>query len=57
MVSQSVDWTPEEVSSDVNSYMTLLVKETVMLHKVLTRYLAQPIVEVCLIWRLSLFAL
>ena len=30
----------------VNDYMEILVKETVTLHKVLSRYLAVPIVEV-----------
>lgn len=30
----------------INDYMEVLVKETVTLHKVLTRYLATPIVEV-----------
>ena len=39
--------------SGVNAYMEALVKETVMLHKVLSRYLAAPIVEV----RTACFAL
>lgn len=30
----------------INAYMEVLVKETVTLHKVLSRYLATPIVEV-----------
>lgn len=32
----------------VNDYMELLLKETITLHKVLSRYLSMPIVEVCL---------
>jgi len=30
----------------VNDYMEVLVKETVTLHKVLSRYLSTPVVEV-----------
>jgi hypothetical protein len=30
----------------VNDYMEVLIKETATLHKVLSRYLAEPIVEV-----------
>ena len=30
----------------MNDYMEILVKETIMLHKVLTRYLVVPTVEV-----------
>ncbi|KAF7295401.1 Vps54 domain-containing protein [Mycena indigotica] len=40
---QSVDWsTPRE---GVNSYMTVLVRETVTLHKVLSRHLSAAVVE------------
>lgn len=42
-----MDWTATKApESGVNAYMEALVKETVMLHKVLSRYLAAPIVEV-----------
>ena len=42
---QAVDWesTKEE---GVNGYMTLMTKETMTLHKVLTKFLALPVVEV-----------
>ncbi|PFH54158.1 hypothetical protein AMATHDRAFT_135672 [Amanita thiersii Skay4041] len=42
---QSVDWNLPRPASGVNEYMEILVKETVTLHKVLTRYLATPTVE------------
>lgn len=41
-----MDWTVPKADGGVNAYMDALVKETVMLHKVLSRYLAPPIVEV-----------
>lgn len=43
---QNVDWTVPKPGGGVNSYMELLVKETVTLHKVLSRYLAPSVVEV-----------
>ncbi|KAF7970219.1 hypothetical protein HWV62_24748 [Athelia sp. TMB] len=43
---QAVDWAAPREASGVNGYMELLVKETVTLHKVLSRYLSVPVVEV-----------
>jgi vacuolar protein sorting-associated protein 54 len=43
---QSVKWDAPKPGEGANDYMELLVKETVTLHKVLSRYLATPIVEV-----------
>lgn len=41
---QAVDW--ESTSEEgVNAYMTLMTKETMTLHKVLTKFLALPVVE------------
>jgi vacuolar protein sorting-associated protein 54 len=42
---QAVNWEIPGVKP-VNDYMELLVKETVTLHKVLSRYLPLPTVEV-----------
>jgi len=42
---QSVDWERPKQGEGVNDYMELLVKETVTLHKVLSRYLTAPVVE------------
>ncbi|KAF7967260.1 hypothetical protein HWV62_35057 [Athelia sp. TMB] len=42
---QAVDWAAPREASGVNGYMELLVKETVTLHKVLSRYLSVPVVE------------
>lgn len=42
---QGIDWKTVSAEGAVNGYMELLVKETVTLHKVLSRYLAPPIVE------------
>lgn len=42
---QAVDWNAPKSPSGVNGYMEMLVKETVTLHKVLSRYLSTPIVE------------
>lgn len=45
---QVVNWDVSKQGGDgVNDYMELLIKETVTLHKVLSRYLSAPIVEVC----------
>ena len=44
--AQAVDWAAPREASGVNGYMELLVKETVTLHKVLSRYLSVPVVEV-----------
>lgn len=43
---QAVNWEIPRQGDGVNDYMELLVKETVTLHKVLSRYLSAPIVEV-----------
>ena len=44
---QGVKWeTIQAGSQDPNDYMKLLVKETVTLHKVLSKYLPEPTVEV-----------
>lgn len=41
---QGVDWSIQRDS--VNDYMVLLVKETVTLHRVLSRYLQDTVLEV-----------
>ncbi|KAJ7582985.1 vacuolar protein sorting-associated protein 54 [Mycena floridula] len=41
----TVDWNVPKAGGGPNDYMEVLVKETVTLHKVLSRYLAPPIVE------------
>jgi len=41
-----VNWEVSKQGVGVNDYMELLVKETVTLHKVLSRYLSAPTVEV-----------
>jgi vacuolar protein sorting-associated protein 54 len=41
-----VDWSVPKPGGGVNDYMEILVKETVTLHKVLSRYLSPPVVEV-----------
>ncbi|KAF8912041.1 Vps54-like protein-domain-containing protein [Gymnopilus junonius] len=41
----AVDWSVPKPGGGVNDYMEILVKETVTLHKVLSRYLAPPVVE------------
>lgn len=46
---RGVQWDrPGPAGKQVNDYMELLVKETVTLHKVLSRYLASAVVEVSL---------
>ena len=42
---QAVKWDVQKEGGGINDYMELLVKETVTLHKVLTRYLAISVVE------------
>ncbi|KAF8447875.1 Vps54-like protein-domain-containing protein [Boletus edulis BED1] len=42
---QAVNWEIPRQGDGVNDYMELLIKETVTLHKVLSRYLSAPIVE------------
>ncbi|KAG6335208.1 hypothetical protein ID866_3879 [Astraeus odoratus] len=42
---QAVDWEAPKQGDGANDYMELLVKETVTLHKVLSRYLSAPTVE------------
>ncbi|KAG1754389.1 Vps54-like protein-domain-containing protein [Suillus lakei] len=42
---QNVDWDRPKQGESVNEYMELLVKETVTLHRVLSRYLTAPVVE------------
>ena len=44
---QTVKWDALKEGGGVNDYMELLVKETVTLHKVLSRYLSISVVEVC----------
>lgn len=41
---QAIDWSASR--DGVNDYMTVLVKETVTLHKVLSRYLQESVLEV-----------
>lgn len=41
-----MNWEVPKQGGAVNDYMELLVKETVTLHKVLSRYLSAPTVEV-----------
>jgi len=43
----AIRWDAPPAKPGVNEYMELLVKETVTLHKVLSRYLASAVVEVC----------
>jgi vacuolar protein sorting-associated protein 54 len=43
---QNVKWDEAGKPDGVNEYMELLVKETVTLHKVLSRYLTMQVVEV-----------
>ncbi|KAG6837266.1 hypothetical protein H0H93_012271 [Arthromyces matolae] len=43
---QAVDWNIPKPGGGVNDYVEVLVKETVTLHKVLSRYLSVPVVEV-----------
>lgn len=43
---QTVRWDIPKEGGGVNDYMELLVKETVTLHKVLSRYLSVSVVEV-----------
>ncbi|KAG6830755.1 hypothetical protein H0H92_014836 [Tricholoma furcatifolium] len=42
---QAVDWNVPKPGGGVNGYMEVLVKETVTLHKVLSRYLSAAVVE------------
>ncbi|ESK84905.1 garp complex component [Moniliophthora roreri MCA 2997] len=42
---QAIDWNVPKSGGGVNDYMELLVKETVTLHKVLSRYLSSTVVE------------
>jgi vacuolar protein sorting-associated protein 54 len=43
---QAVRWDIPQTEPKINDYMELLVKETVTLHKVLSRYLSVAVVEV-----------
>ena len=43
---QSIDWDTPPANTGTNGYMEVLVKETVTLHKLLSRYLPVPVVEV-----------
>lgn len=45
---QAVDWSAHR--EGVNDYMVLLVKETVTLHKVLSRYLQDTVLEASCIY-------
>jgi len=42
----AIKWDAPPAKPGVNDYMELLVKETVTLHKVLSRYLSSAVVEV-----------
>ena len=42
----AINWDAPPAKPGVNDYMELLVKETVTLHKVLSRYLSSAVVEV-----------
>jgi vacuolar protein sorting-associated protein 54 len=55
-VQQAVDWNVPKPGGGVNDYMEVLVKETATLHKVLSRYLSTPVVEVRVI-RISMIYL
>ncbi|KAJ2933793.1 hypothetical protein H1R20_g3290, partial [Candolleomyces eurysporus] len=41
----AIDWNANSPEGGVNTYMVALVKETVQLHKILSRYLTLPVVE------------
>lgn len=43
---QSIDWDTPAANPGINDYMEVLIKETVTLHKLLSRYLPVPVVEV-----------
>lgn len=43
---QAVKWDELKQGGGINDYMELLIKETVTLHKVLSRYLSVSVVEV-----------
>jgi len=43
---QTVQWDVPPPKAGVNAYMEMLIKETATLHKVLSRYLPGPVVEV-----------
>jgi hypothetical protein len=43
---QSINWDAPPANPGTNDYMEVLVKETVTLHKLLSRYLPVPVVEV-----------
>jgi len=45
---RAIDWNviPPRTSGGANNYMEVLVRETVTLHKVLSRYLSAGVVEV-----------
>ncbi|KAG8934593.1 hypothetical protein FRC02_009673 [Tulasnella sp. 418] len=43
--AQEIQWEVPSTKPGPNQYMEILVKETVTLHKVLSRYLAAPVVE------------
>ncbi|KAK7054653.1 hypothetical protein VNI00_003116 [Paramarasmius palmivorus] len=45
-LKRTLDWNVPKTGGGVNDYMELLVKETVTLHKVLSRYLSSTVVEV-----------
>lgn len=46
---QAIDWDTPPTNPGINDYMEVLVKETVTLHKLLSRYLSIPIVEVSIV--------
>jgi len=41
-----IQWDQPPAKAGPNPYMEVLVKETVTLHKVLSKYLSNPVVEV-----------
>lgn len=43
---QSIDWNTPLANPGINDYMEVLIKETVTLHKLLSRYLSVSVVEV-----------
>jgi vacuolar protein sorting-associated protein 54 len=48
---QEIDWETSSSRSGANEYAEMLVKETTTLHKVLSKYLAVPTVEVSFAFR------
>lgn len=53
MVVKAVDWNTQKPGGGVNDYVEIIAKDTVLLHKVLSRYLSVQITEVCSSFRTS----